>query len=83
VRGSGIRSDRPIFMLRQYPLAAGTHRVRVDLERREPPDPLTDTAAAPASALARRVHLDTLVVVPRGSVLLVTYDAGRFVVGSP
>lgn len=78
VRGSGARGDRPVFFLRGYPLEPGTRRVRVSLARRDPVDPATDTAVTPASNLARRVELDTLVAVEPGTVVLVTYDAGHF-----
>ena len=83
VRGSGIRSDRPIFLLRSYPLAEGVRRVQVSLARREPPDSLADTAATSQRVLARRVQMDTIITVQRGTVLLVTYGLGRFVVRAP
>jgi hypothetical protein len=35
VRGGGFRHDRPIFLLREYPVSPGTHRVRLTFNRRE------------------------------------------------
>jgi hypothetical protein len=35
VRGAGLRHDRPLYLLRDYPIAGGTHRVRVSFVRRE------------------------------------------------
>lgn len=43
VRGAGLRHDRPIYLLRDFDLAAGVHHVRVSFERREQMD---GTAAA-------------------------------------
>lgn len=36
VRGGGIRSDRPIFLLREIDVSPGEHQVRVTFNRREP-----------------------------------------------
>ena len=47
IRGAGLRHDRPIYLLRDFDLAAGAHRVRVSLTRRENTD---DDAAAFAPA---------------------------------
>lgn len=38
VRGSGIRNDRPIFLLRDYVVSPGPHQVRVTFTRREEND---------------------------------------------
>jgi hypothetical protein len=35
VRGGGLRHDRPIFLLREYELPPGTHRMRISFTRRE------------------------------------------------
>ena len=35
VRGAGFRNDRPLYLLRDYPVPAGEHRIRVTLIRRE------------------------------------------------
>jgi hypothetical protein len=43
VRGSGLRHDRPLHVLRDFAIASGTHRVRVLFLRRERTD--GDTAA--------------------------------------
>ncbi len=43
VRGAGLRHDRPIFLLRDFELPPGSHRVRVTFTRRERTD---DDAAA-------------------------------------
>ena len=37
VRGAGLRHDRPIYLLRELPVASGAHRVRVSFARREQP----------------------------------------------
>jgi hypothetical protein len=35
VRGGGLRHDRPIHLLREYPVPAGHHRIQVTFARRE------------------------------------------------
>jgi len=48
IRGAGLRHDRPLYLLRDYPVPPGQHRVRVSLTRREKTD---DGAAAFAEAV--------------------------------
>ena len=43
VNGAGLRHDRPLYLLREYDVAPGVHRVRVSFTRREKTD---DDAAA-------------------------------------
>lgn len=38
IRGAGLRHDRPLYLLRDYPVPPGEHRVRVVLTRRETTD---------------------------------------------
>ena len=49
VHGAGLRHDRPLYLLREYDVAPGLHRVRVWFTRREKTD---DDAAAFAPAAA-------------------------------
>lgn len=120
IHGSGLRQDRPIFLLRRYPLVEGEHRVRVTFTRREGRDSIAAAEEEPSSAREMRemrdvrdvrgapadrddrevrerqerrgrVHvaippalaLDTVVNFRSGTAVLVTYDAGAFVVRSP
>jgi len=47
LQGAGLRHDRPLYLLRDFPVPAGEHRVRVRVVRRETTD--NDAAAfAPA-----------------------------------
>lgn len=47
IRGAGLRHDRPLYLLRDYPVPPGRHRFQVSLTRREKTD--NDAAAyAPA-----------------------------------
>ncbi|MEO7360654.1 MAG: hypothetical protein ABI120_10010 [Gemmatimonadaceae bacterium] len=48
VRGAGLRHDRPLYLLQDYPVPPGKHRFRVSLVRREKTD---DDAAAYAKAV--------------------------------
>jgi hypothetical protein len=38
VRGAGLRHDRPLYLLREFAVSPGVHRVRVTLSRRERAD---------------------------------------------
>ena len=37
IRGAGFRHDRPIYLLREWTVSSGAHRVRVSFTRREQP----------------------------------------------
>jgi hypothetical protein len=52
IRGAGLRNDRPLYLLRDYPVPPGQHRFHVSLTRREKTD---DDAAAYATAPAPAV----------------------------
>lgn len=49
VRGGGLRHDRPLYLLRDYAIPSGMHRVRVALTRRETTD--NDAAAFAKAAV--------------------------------
>ena len=49
VRGAGLRNDRPIYLLREFDLPSGPHRLHVSFRRREKTD---DDAAAFAPSQA-------------------------------
>jgi hypothetical protein len=46
VRGAGLRHDRPIYLLREWPVSSDAHRVRVSFTRRERPRGRDTTATA-------------------------------------
>lgn len=52
VRGAGLRHDRPLYLLQDYPVLPGSHRFRVSLTRREKTD---NDAAAYAKAVVPEV----------------------------
>lgn len=76
--GSDVRGDRPMFLLRDLPLAPGAHRVQVLLER-------VGAASAAGDTLEEREHrrraipprlvLDTTVRAAPQAILLVTYSS--------
>ena len=49
VRGAGLRSDRPLYLLREFELSPGLHTIHVSFTRREKTD---DDAAAFAPAVS-------------------------------
>ncbi len=67
IRGGGLRGDRAIFVLREYALSAGSHRLQLRFSRREAVDSATTQHALPPELL-----LDTGVVFRPGQVALVT-----------
>lgn len=87
VLGSGIRNDRPIFLLRDYAVAPGTHQVRVTFTRREEREESEREESgehdAPARESARSVapflELDAAVRFAQGEVALVTYRGDALV----
>ena len=52
VHGAGLRHDRPLYVLREYDVAPGVHRVRVSFTRREKTDGDAAAFAPTASAEA-------------------------------
>ena len=87
--GSGGRSDRPMYLLREVPVAAGSHRVVVELRRDDRPDGTDDSTQVEAEggsrrarslrqrAIPRRMTLDTIVTLGAREVVLVTYDSEK------
>lgn len=69
VRGGGARGDRPIFVLRELPLAPGEHDVRVSFVRQGEAGSSAHAQATPARMEIRRRER-----LRAGEVLLVTYD---------
>jgi hypothetical protein len=50
VRGSGLRHDRPMYVLRDFVVPSGARRMRIDLERRERvSESATAAAVSPAT----------------------------------
>ena len=49
IHGAGLRHDRPLYLLRDYPVPPGQHQVRVTLTRREKAD--NDSGALPQARL--------------------------------
>ena len=61
IHGAGLRHDRPLYVLRDFPVPAGEHRLRVGVTRREKTD---DDAAAFAEAVV--TDADTGLYAGRG-----------------
>jgi hypothetical protein len=86
VEAAGARADRPLFVFARFPVAAGTHRVRVEFVREgeNVPDPGT-THRSPSDApthlppppVPSRLMLDSVVTFPASGVFVVTYDDER------
>lgn len=85
--GTGVAGDRPIYVLQEFELVPGPHRIEVRFRRRPEAEPAavprTEEAGA-ASEHEREVRrrtipsplvLDTAMVIRPGGVVLVTYSA--------
>lgn len=70
VHGGGLRGDRPIYVLREAPVAPGERVVSVRLTRQEAGPPAPADALPDTVAFERRVQM-----VPHG-VTLISYDEG-------
>ncbi len=72
----GVRADRPVYVLRELPLAPGPHRVRVRFERNGA------SSTTIMDTIPRVLALDTVLHMRSGVVALITLDDGRLVVRS-
>ncbi|HUG28769.1 MAG TPA: hypothetical protein VMK53_10805 [Gemmatimonadales bacterium] len=75
--GGGARRDRPIHLLREYPIPVGTVHLSVTLDRVEAADAVvvdSGTANRITDALPRALRLDTTVTVASHRVVMVTYE---------
>lgn len=77
VTGGGARRDRPVHLLEEFPLSAGSHHLSIALRRLDTPDPAgADTASRVRSTevLPDELALDTTLTITPHRVVLVTYD---------
>lgn len=77
VTGGGARRDRPLHVLREFPLPPGPRHLSVVLARVDPAPaaPPGDTAAGrSAEVLPASLRLDTTLTLEAHRVVLVTYD---------
>lgn len=78
VTGGGFRRDRPIYLYREFPLAAGPHELVVRFDLADPAagtEP--DSTSSRLDALPRALTLDTVITLHPRTVALVTYDPER------
>lgn len=90
IEGGGLRNDRPVFLLRDYPVPAGERAVRVTFVRREAEDPRPATDAEreqrrerAQSAIPPHLEYDGRVRFRSGAVILVTVERGALRLRSP
>ena len=80
VRPSGVREDRPLYVYREFVVAPGTHRVRVEFTRlgNQQEEPAHEEPAHPEhhqpNPAPARLGLDTAVALDSRDIALVTYD---------
>lgn len=75
--GGGVRSDRPIHLLREHAMQPGTHRLAVRLTRMEElgeSRDVGDGAPRRVETVPAQLVLDTVLSVPPRGVALVGYD---------
>lgn len=78
IRGGGLRGDRPILLMRDFPLPEGEHTLHLRFTRREVVDSTTTRNAIPADLV-----LDTVVSFRRGEVILVIIADGALRLTTP
>lgn len=83
VTGGGLRSDRAIFVLREYRLPPGARRIQLQFARVEASDAPMDSANVRRGAVPRALTLDTTVQVPRAGVALVSLSDGALTLTLP
>lgn len=70
VHAAGVRRDRPLYVLREFPLTPGEQHLSVRFFRtEEPPAGETEVGETPA-----KLKLDSTVTLAAGEILLITYD---------
>jgi len=70
VEAGGARGDRPLFVLRDLPVAPGSHDVEVSFTRERAPAEASDGAEVTPA----RLELERSIEVAPGQIVLVTYD---------
>jgi hypothetical protein len=70
VRAAGAKHDRPLYVFYDIPLPAGEHRIAVSFNREEPESTTVDTTGA----VPGRLELETVLMLQRKEVALITYD---------
>lgn len=82
-KGSGVAGDRPLFVLHEFEITPGDHRIDVRFERRGTAPEAGAEQNEPEREHEREVqrraippvlHIDTTITVPTHAVLLVTYS---------
>lgn len=77
VRGGGIRHDRPVYVFREIPQAAGDAAITVRFSRTDAAPATTPSASGQIPDLPRSVTFERRLHFEAGAVILVTYDAER------
>jgi hypothetical protein len=87
VAGAGVKGDRPIYLLREFELQPGVHRLHVlfektsdvgdDQEQPRNPSEQEPDRQAQRGTVPARLTMDTSVTVTAGAIVLVTYDSER------
>lgn len=83
LEGGGIRNDRAIFVLREYPLDPGPRHVQLRFARIEPAGAPMDSANISRGSVPRELILDTVVHIPASGVALVSFENGRLLLRLP
>ena len=77
LHGGGLRRDRAIYVLDEFPVSPGERRLQVTFTRVEPADAPIDSANVRRGAIGRALALDTTVTISANAVALVSLREGR------
>jgi hypothetical protein len=73
IHAAGAREDRPMYVFHESRLAPGPRALSIRFQR----DPAPEGVAPPVSQTPALLTLDTVVVLQKRQIALVTYDADR------
>ncbi|WKW13147.1 hypothetical protein Strain138_002462 [Pseudogemmatithrix spongiicola] len=83
LRGGGLRNDRAIFVLDEFPVSPGQRRVVIRFARVEPAEAPMDSSNVRRGAVPRDLTLDTTVTLSASAVALVALVDGRLQLRTP
>ena len=83
LQGGGLRNDRAIFVLDEFPVPPGERHIAIRFSRVEPSEAPMDSSNIRRGAVPRDLTLDTIVTIPASGVGLVSLVDGRLQLRTP
>lgn len=83
LQGGGLRNDRAIFVLDEFPVPPGERHIAIRFARVEPADAPMDSSNVRRGSVSRELTLDTTVTILTSGVGLVSLVDGRLQLRTP